>query len=87
MPVKKSATKALRQSVKRRASNQKVKELLRRLKKQILTASSAKDQTKVEELFRKFQKNIDKAVKKGIVKKNKAARNKSRLSKRIKSQK
>jgi len=80
MPNKPSAIKALRQSVKRSAIHTKLKdELKRTLKKarRIKDASTAEAQTVLKETVRM----VDRAVRKKIIKKNTAARTKSRLMK------
>ncbi|MDI6592095.1 MAG: 30S ribosomal protein S20 [Patescibacteria group bacterium] len=83
MPIKKSAKKALRQSLKRRARNiekkKKIKSLLRKIKKLV-------GEKKIEEaknLLPQFYKLLDKAAKTGLMKKNTAARKKSRITKLI----
>lgn len=82
MPNKKSAKKELRKSDKRRVINQKIsynlKKTLKNAKKQVL----ANDQ-KVKDNLPKIIKEIDKAAKKKIIKKNTASRQKSRLMKKI----
>ena len=82
MPNKKSAAKELRKAVKRNVANKKVSTRMKASVKSILKQVSAKD-TKVKESFPKTVQAIDKAVKKGIIKKNTASRKKSRLMKKI----
>ncbi|MFA5109186.1 MAG: 30S ribosomal protein S20 [Patescibacteria group bacterium] len=82
MPNKKSAEKELRKAVKRNAANKKVAEKLKDLVKINLKQIKANDK-KVKEDYTKTIKAIDKAVKKGVIKKNTAARKKSRLMKKI----
>jgi len=82
MPNKKSAAKELRKTVKRNAANAKVSSKLKSLYKDSLKQVIAGDK-KVKEDFKKTIKAIDKAAKKGIIKKNTAARKKSRLMKKI----
>lgn len=74
MPVTKSAKKKLRQDKIRRARNKKIKTRLLRLIK------SAKKQPSKKKVL-EATKATDKAVKKHILHKNKAARIKSSLSK------
>lgn len=74
MPITSSAKKALRQSERRRAANRARREKLREAVKK---ATSAKSQAALSEAY----KTIDKSAKAGIIKKNKAARMKSRLAK------
>lgn len=82
MPNKKSAEKELRKTVKRNAANKKVATKLKTLVKANLKQIKAND-SKVKEDFSKTMQAIDKAAKKGIIKKNTASRKKSRLMKRI----
>lgn len=73
MPITKSAIKALKQSEKKRKDNlvkkKRVKEVLKN--------------TKSEKEFSKAQSVIDKATKSNYIHKNKAARLKSRLAKKL----
>jgi len=73
MPIKESAKKAMRQSITRRARNMKRKKAVKEV---------IKKTTKVAELS-KAQSVIDKVAKSGYIHKNKAARLKSRLAKRV----
>jgi small subunit ribosomal protein S20 len=82
MPNKKSAKKELRKSVKREAANLKVKRLMKTTVKDNLKKIQAEDKS-VKENLATIMKNIDKAAKKGIIKKNNASRKKSRLMKKI----
>ncbi len=76
MPNTKSAAKALRQSVKRRARNvatkNAYKDLLKEFRKTIVA-----DPKKAKELVAALQQKLDKAAKAGVIKKNKASRLKS----------
>jgi small subunit ribosomal protein S20 len=82
MPNKKSAEKELRKAVKRNAANKKVANKMKTLIKDSQKQIQAKDK-KAKEDFAKTMKAIDKAAKKGVIKKNTAARKKSRLMKKI----
>lgn len=82
MPNKKSAKKALRKSDKLSAKNTLVKKNIKTLRKNSLKAINNKD-AKAQELTKQTIKAIDKAAGKGIMKKNTAARNKSRLQKKL----
>lgn len=83
MPVKQSAFKALRKSNKRAAFNQKVKSDIEALVRKVRKATGG-DQAKVTDWLKQAIKKIDKAAQKGILKKNTAARKKSRLVKAVK---
>lgn len=84
MPITKSAKKALRQSLKKRTFNLRrkrvMKEVLKEAKK--LKLENKKDEALT--LVPKAFKAIDKAAKRGIIKKGAAARKKSRLVKSLK---
>lgn len=79
MPIKHAAFKAVRQNAKRRARNLRVKQALKRNIKTVRKAVAAKDKAKAAELLKTAIKIIDRAAQKGVIKKNTAARNKSRL--------
>jgi small subunit ribosomal protein S20 len=82
MPNKKSPAKELRKAVKRNAANKlsasKLKDLIKANLKQIKAGDK-----KIQEDYSKTIKAIDKACKKGVIKKNTAARKKSKLMKKI----
>jgi len=79
MPIKDSAKKYLRQTKKHRVLNlargKAVKDVIKKITK--LIASGAKDEAK--KFISQAYQAIDKAAKRGIIKKNTAARKKSRL--------
>ncbi len=79
MPVIKSAQKKLRQDKKRKTVNNIIKTAYKSAIKKLMkpaTKSSSK-----KEMARKATSSIDKAVKKNVMHKNKAARLKSKVSK------
>lgn len=82
MPNKKSAKKELRKAIKRNISNKKVMTTAKSLIKSNLKKVNASDKS-VKDDLNKTIKAIDKAAKKGIIKKNTASRRKSRLMKKI----
>lgn len=82
MPNKKSAVKELRKTVKRNAANKKMSSKLKDMIKTNFKQVTANDQ-QVKESYIKTIKAIDKVAKKGIIKKNTAARKKSRLMKQV----
>lgn len=81
MPITKSAKKALRGSIIKKAVNDRskkaVKESIKAIEK--LVKENKKDEAK--KLLPSAQAAIDKASKKGVIKKNNASRKKARLSK------
>ena len=79
MPIQKAAFKALRQAKKRTLRNLKVKTEIDKLLKSARKSAVAKKAKEAEELVKKAIKAIDKAAQKRILKKNTAARMKSRI--------
>ncbi|MFA6296948.1 MAG: 30S ribosomal protein S20 [Candidatus Paceibacterota bacterium] len=84
MPITSSAKKALRSSKRKRVVNLVNKEKMNKVVKTVkkLVVSKSKDEAKKE--LSLAYKAIDKAAKKGVIKKNTASRKKSRLAKAIK---
>lgn len=74
-----SAEKRMRQDEKRRIRNKGVKSAIRTAAKKVVTASEKKDAAGAKEALAEMIKKIDTAAGKGIVKKNTAARKKSRM--------
>lgn len=84
MPNTKSAIKALRQSVTRRARNLAKKRAYKDVVKDFRNEFSAGAKLGKEEatkMLSMVQKKLDKAAKSGVIKKNKASRLKSRAAK------
>ncbi len=84
MPITQSAKKALRQNVRRRNVNLKKKTELKTVIKQYKKLIAAGDKKKASEYLPEVYKKLDKAAKINLIKKNKADRLKSRLSRLIK---
>jgi len=80
-----SATKRARQAIKRRALKTGQRSNLRTAIKKVVSAAEAGDAEKAQAAYGKALPIIDSAVNKGLIHKNKAARNKSRLNTRIKT--
>ena len=80
MPITKSAKKALRQSVRKNASNRRRKTAYRVVIKEFRKAITEKQFDKAKELLPKVYQTLDKAAKSNTIKQNKAGRLKSRLS-------
>jgi small subunit ribosomal protein S20 len=79
----KSAEKRVRQNTKRNAINRSNRSKLRTQIKSLRSALSANDKTASTELLNPTVSLIDKAVNKGLIHKNTAARYKSRLTKHV----
>ena len=80
MPITASATKALRQSVTKRALNLRRKDRYKTSVKDFKKAITAKDFDKAKSLLPTVYKTLDKASKNQVIKKNKSSRLKSRLT-------
>lgn len=73
MPIIKSAVKRMRQTAKRRERNVGIKKDIKGAVKAFVAEPNAKNLSKA-------QSELDKAVKKGLIKKNTAARRKASLA-------
>jgi small subunit ribosomal protein S20 len=80
MPNHKSAEKRMRQNERRRAINRSSRAKLRTSIKNLRSALKGTDATKVGALLPKTVSEIDRAVQKGVLHRNAAARHKSRLT-------
>lgn len=83
----KSSKKAIKQIAKRTENNHESKAVVKNLIKDIEKALISNDSEKASSLYKTFQSAIDDAVSKGLIKKETAAREKSRLSQKIKNSK
>lgn len=81
----KSSKKAIKQIAKRTDNNHELKATVKNNIKNCEKAISSGDKAKAKELVNTVQKNIDRATSKGLIKKNTADRQKSRLSKKVKN--
>lgn len=80
MPITKSAKKALRQSKKRQVENLKFKRAFKSAVKDFRKEIIAGNLEKAKAFLPTVYKTVDKAKKKGVIKKNTASRYKSRLT-------
>jgi len=83
----KASKKAIKVIAKKTLNNHEPKARVKNLIRNIDKTIAASDIKKAEELFKDFQKAVDDAVSKGLVKKNTADREKSRLAQKIKNAK
>ncbi len=93
MPILKSAKKALRQDKRRHRFNLRTKNQMKAVVKEFnklaeeiersAEKSSGDSIKKIKEVLSKAYKAIDKTAKRGIIKKNTAARKKSHLAKKV----
>lgn len=79
----KSAVKRVRQNIKRNEINRSNRSKLRTQIKKLRTSLTATDKTQSTELLNPTVSLIDKAVNKGLIHRNTAARHKSRLTKNV----
>ncbi len=81
MPITKSTKKALRQNIKRKESNFVYKTKMKNLLKKVRGLVSEKKIEEAKKLLPQVYKILDKSAKVGVIKKNAAARTKSRITK------
>jgi small subunit ribosomal protein S20 len=81
MPITQSAQKALRGSFTKKAINDRNKKNVKEVVKEIEKLVKEKKKAEAKKLLPKAYSIIDKAAKRGVIKKNTASRKKSRLSK------
>ncbi len=81
----KSARKRARQAEKTRKHNMALRSRMRTKIKDVIKACDAGDTAAAQTAYKDAVPVIDSMVNKGIVNKNKAARHKSRLNKRVKA--
>lgn len=79
MAILKSSKKALKKSERRRLLNLQRKKKIKTLWKRFFNFIKEKNIEKAKEEIKKLQKEIDKAVKRNIFKKNKGSRMKSKI--------
>ena len=83
----KSSKKAIKVIAKKTLANHDYKARVKNSIKECEKAVLAKDVDAATEALKSVQKNVDKAVSKGVIKKNTADREKSRLNKKVKDMK
>jgi small subunit ribosomal protein S20 len=83
MPNTKSAAKAMRQAITRRARNIKAKDKFKDAVKEIKKLITAGKKSEAMETMKKVTSALDKAVKTHVIHKNTSSRKKSRLAKAI----
>ncbi len=83
----KSSKKAIKVIAKKTLANHDYSARVKNSIKECENAIAAKEVDAATEALNKVQKNIDKAVSKGIMKKNTADREKSRLNNKVKDMK
>ena len=86
MPHTESAWKRLRQADKRRRRNRTVSKSIKEKRKVLTEALKGTDEAKKTAETKVVQQALDRAATKGYIHKNKAARLKSRVAKKLKAQ-
>ena len=84
MPNTSTAKKRLKQSLVRRDRNRAAKSSLRTYIRRVQAAAQAGDSAKAETEFRLTARKLDQAAARGIIHRNAASRNKSRLQHMLK---
>lgn len=80
MPITRNAKKALRVADRKNAVNDRTKKTLKEGVKAVQKLATAKQWKEAKDSLSKAYSAIDKAAKKGVIKKNTASRKKARLS-------
>lgn len=83
MPIKDSAKKYMKVTAKKTEENRKTRGAYRSAIKNLEKAVHDGDKKGMEKFLLLSQKTLDKAVQKNVIKKNTAARKKSRLNKMV----
>lgn len=83
MPITKSAKKNIRVSGRKKAINDRRKKAMKEIIKKI-EKTVKKDKTEAAKMIPVAYQAIDKAAKKGVIKKNNASRKKARLTRIVK---
>lgn len=83
MPNTKSAAKAMRQSLRRKARNLKAKDKFKATVKEVKKLIAAGKKSEAMEAMKKAMSALDKAAKTHVIKKNKSSRLKSRIAKSL----
>ena len=85
MPNIQSAKKRVRQTITRRARNMSQRSSMRTAVKSLEASLDAGDKDAATKAYKDAARALDKAVTKGLLHKNNAARKKSRLNARVKA--
>jgi len=83
MPTSKSATKRVRTSEKARQRNVSIKSRISSTRRKSFEVFDGKDKEKSALIFREYCSVLDKAAKKGVIKRNTAIRRKQRAAAKL----
>ncbi len=86
MPNIKSAKKQLKQSIARRAANMPVRTRVKSSRRAFMESVATANTELSDSAYRTYCSVLDKAVKKGVIKKNTAVRRKARAAQRVRKQ-
>lgn len=84
MPILKQAKKAMRGDATKKVANDRIRKTSRASVKKVRDAIAAGNKKDAMEAMPALQKNLDKAVKAGVMKQNTASRTKARMTASIK---
>lgn len=84
MALTKSARKAIRVSKRQKIHNDRRQKTMKAALKDVRSLIADKNKDEAEKKLREAYQALDKAAKRGVIKKNTAARKKSRLAKALK---
>lgn len=87
MPNIKSSKKAVKVIAKKTEENHELKARVKNLIKSCEKAIASGNAEEATKVYKELQKNIDKALQKGLIKENKVDREKQRLNTKIKNMK
>lgn len=85
MPTLKSGWKRMRTSEKSRIKNTNIKTNIKTVRGKLFAAVAAKDKAAGEKAYREYCSLLDKSGKKGVIKRNTAARRKARAADMIRA--
>ena len=83
MPNLKGAKKRMRSSLRKREQNKGVSSKVKTLRREAMETLESGTDEKRNEVYRAYCSALDRAAKKGVIKKNTASRRKRRMAERI----
>lgn len=83
MPQTASAKKALRASLRRRATNDRWRDTLRSLERKFRSAVTAKKSDEAQSLYRELQSTLDRMARRHILHRNTASRTKAQSATKL----
>jgi small subunit ribosomal protein S20 len=83
MPNIKSATKRMHQSRRLRIRNRLERSKIKSTQKKVYEGAAGENKAELKSVYQRYCSIVDKAAKKGIIKKNNAIRRKTRAAKKL----